>query len=94
MPELLTKKEDVVTKIICPVANIFFTVILTMSILSILYAAYLYLTAAGDTTKVKQAGQTITYAAVGIAVAILANSVPVVINSILNGGVTLNTCSS
>ena len=50
--------------------------VITLSVILILYAAFLYVTAAGDSEKVKQAHQTIIYAIVGIAVAIISWGIP------------------
>ncbi|HTY39483.1 MAG TPA: hypothetical protein VMC43_00090 [Candidatus Paceibacterota bacterium] len=80
---IISTPGEIDSKIICPIANFFFTICLVVSILMILYSAYLYMTAAGDTTKVKQAGQTIIYAAVGLGLALLANSAPALIADVL-----------
>lgn len=88
---VLQDETDVNLKILCPIASFFFYILIVLSIIMILYAAYLYLTSAGDTTKIKQAGQTITYAAVGIAVALLANNIPQIVGSLL-GWNTIKRC--
>ena len=52
-----------------------FTILMVLATFFIFYAAYLYLTAAGDAEKVKSAQQVLIYAAVGIAVAFVAQGV-------------------
>jgi hypothetical protein len=49
-----------------------------------LYAAYLYLTAAGNDERVKKAKQQLLYAVIAIIIAIMAAGLPALINSFLN----------
>jgi len=88
---VLSDETDVNLKILCPLAATFFYIIVTISVLMILYAAYLYLTAAGDTAKIKQAGQIITYGVIGVVVALLANNVPAIVGGIM-GWNTVKRC--
>ncbi len=50
-----------------------------------LFGAYKYLTSSGDEQKVSSAHKTLTYAAVGIAVAILAAGFPNLVSFIVGG---------
>ncbi len=65
-----------------------------LAILLTLVAAYKYLTSAGDPAKVKAAGQTLVFVAVGLAVAILARSIPIIVGSFLVKGLKLDPCAS
>lgn len=65
-------------------AGWFFAVIIAVATVMLLYAAWLYLTAAGSEEKVARAKSTITYAIVGIAVAILAGGIPRIVQSFFN----------
>jgi hypothetical protein len=58
-----------------------FWILISLSVIMIMWAAYLYVTAGDDTEKVKRATKTITYAAVAIVVALLAEGFPVLISS-------------
>jgi len=49
----------------------------------IVWAAFLYLTSAGDTTKLGQAKDKVLYAAVGIVVALLAKALPGIVLSVV-----------
>jgi hypothetical protein len=60
-----------------------FTVILILSMIYILIAAYKYLTAAGDEEQVKSAHKTVVYAAIGIAVALLTSAVRFIIGNLV-----------
>ncbi|MDP2696154.1 MAG: hypothetical protein Q8O87_02800 [bacterium] len=60
-----------------------FTVILILSMIYILIAAYKYLTAAGDEEQVKSAHKTVVYAAIGIAVALMTQAVRFVIENLV-----------
>lgn len=46
--------------------------LITLAVAFIVYAAYLYLTSAGDPEKVKQANKVVLYSAVSVGVALLA----------------------
>lgn len=52
--------------------------------LFVIYAAYLYLTAAGDEEKVKQAKNVLIYAAVAIAVGLLSRALGFIVKTVLN----------
>ncbi len=60
-----------------------FTAAIIFSIVLALVAAYEYMTSAGDPGKVKQATNRLIFVAIGIAVAILARSMPVLVGSLL-----------
>ncbi|MBM3256931.1 MAG: hypothetical protein FJY98_01205 [Candidatus Liptonbacteria bacterium] len=59
-----------------------FLFLIAISILMILVAAYYYMTAQGNSEKVSKGHKTITWAAVGIMVALLAKGVPAIVRSI------------
>jgi hypothetical protein len=60
-----------------------FTILIALSVVFVLYAAFLYLTAGGEQEKVKKANYIILYAAISIAIAVLAKAVPGIVASIL-----------
>ena len=62
-----------------------FTFAMVFSIGMALYAAYLYLFSAGDPTKVQGAHRALTFAAVGIAVALIAGGLPQLISVLITG---------
>jgi hypothetical protein len=68
---------------ICVVLNYLFTAAIILSIALILIAAFRYITASGDPEKLKSAHKTLMYVAIGIAVAILARTIPVIVASFL-----------
>ena len=71
---------------ICNVFTWMFWVLLSVSMIAILWAAYLYATAEDDAEKTTQARRIILYAAIGIAAALLARGFPLVVASIFPGG--------
>ena len=75
----------------CKIANYLFTIAMVVGIGAALWAAFQYMTAGGDTSKVSGAHKTLTYAAVGIAVALLAGSVPGLVASLLDTTVDIPT---
>lgn len=64
-----------IIRILATLINWIFTILLILATFFIFYAAYLYLTAAGDPEKVKKASNQLIYAAVSIAVAFVAQGV-------------------
>ena len=80
------------TAIICSFLAYFFWIVLVVSVIMVLYAAFTYVTAGDDTEKTSKARRTLTYAAVGIAVALLSTALPDIVGSIFpsNPGASLN----
>ncbi len=89
----ITNGSTLVANVLCPIINAFFWILIGISILMILWAAYLYITAQEDSEKVSRATKTITYAAVGIAVALISQAVPPLVGSILGSNGYINGCS-
>jgi len=71
--------------LLCSVAGWIFFFLIILAVIFVLYAAFLYLTAAGDDSKIKQAGNILIYAAVAIAVALFAKGFPLLIGGLLGG---------
>jgi len=80
--ELLSSPDEVVT-LIETLTNWFFTILLAIAVIFIILAAWTFLTAGGNPESVTKARQMLIYALIGIAVAILAKSMPAIIKSIL-----------
>jgi len=76
--------SDISTNVLCPIFNAIFYVLMFVSILMILWAAFTYMRAEDDSERVTRATKTITYAVVGIAVALCARAAPIVIGSIFS----------
>jgi hypothetical protein len=68
----------------CNIAGVIFNLAITVSIIMILYAAFLYMTASGDTNKISRAHSTVIYSVVGIVVAIIAGGLPALVYNILD----------
>lgn len=72
-----------VTNIIINVFNFLLYILVFLASIFLIYAAYLYLTAAGDAEKVGQAKNIIIYAVVALAIGLVAWTIPALINNIL-----------
>jgi len=93
MPAMAFAQEpaptDVVTSgddlqgILETVRDWFFTIFVILAVIFLIWAAFLYLTAAGNDEKVKRAKNALIYAIVAIVIAILAGSLPSLIANIL-----------
>ena len=77
--------------IVCKAIGWIFTFLIITAIIFVLIAAFKYLTAAGDPEKVKSASHTLIYAAVAVAVALLAKGIPVIVGTITTGS-TIAKC--
>lgn len=75
-------KNQVFT-LINKIFTFFLWIIITITTLYLLYAAFLYVTAKGDPEKANNAKQIIIYAVIGLVVAALAYTVPSIVQSIL-----------
>ncbi|MFN7088340.1 MAG: hypothetical protein ACK4NX_00730 [Candidatus Paceibacteria bacterium] len=65
------------------IANVIFTILMIVAVIMILLAAFYYLTASGEQTKLDKAKNTLIYAGVAIAVALIARGIPLLVRSIL-----------
>ncbi len=74
-----------VIKVIERITRILLVVLIVLAVIFIIMAAFKYLTAGGDSEKVAAANKQILYAAIAVAVGLLATAVPRVVGSILGG---------
>jgi hypothetical protein len=77
---------------ICGVFDWMFYFLIALSVVFIVIAAYRYLTASGNPEKVKSANSTIIYAAIAVAVALLAVAIPSIVANFLNAQGNLGNC--
>lgn len=82
VPSIISDKSQLGSVLLCPIISVMFVILVAISVIMVLWAAYLYVTAGDDTEKVHRATKTITYAAVAIVVALLAYGFPSLIASI------------
>jgi len=80
-------KEDI-TDLVITITNWFAAIVFAIAVIMIIYGGVLYITAAGSEDKAKTARRLLTYACIGIAVAILAFGAQALINSFLGMGGT------
>ncbi len=74
--------DQLIDNVICEVAFWMWYILMALVILLVLVAAYKYMTSSGDPTKVSEATKMLTYAVVGLVVALLAKSVPLIVLNI------------
>ncbi len=77
---------------VCAIVNWAFWLIIVLSIVFTLVAAFRYLTAGGNPEKVKAAGSTLLYVVVAIVVALIAKGFPLLISSFFGGGLQSVGC--
>lgn len=89
-PPNITTFSQLMTRV-CNLMNVLFTVLVVIAVIFVLFAAYRYLTAAGEAEKVKSANYQLLYAGIAIVIAILARGAPVVVANVV-GGETFQGC--
>jgi hypothetical protein len=95
-PTLVGSADSLAPAVFCPIINVMFWVLISISIIMVLYAAYLYVIAADDAAKPSQARKMILYAAIGVVIALLAKGAPSIIFSLFGTSITgsaIWTCS-
>jgi magnesium-transporting ATPase (P-type) len=80
-----------VLKLMCDVAGWIFAFLMVLAVIFVLVAAFNYLTAQGDPEKVAGANQALIYAAVAVAVAVVAKALPSVVSGFV-GSTGINAC--
>lgn len=78
--------------ILCVVINWVFWLLIVFTIIFVLFAAFKYLTAAGDPEKVKSAGATLLYAAIAVVIALIAKGLPLIVSTFIGGGLSGTGC--
>ena len=78
--------------IFCTAINWIFWLLIVLTIIMVLVAAFKYLTAAGDPEKVKSAGATLLYAVIAVVIALLAKGLPLIVSSFIGGGLGSTGC--
>ncbi|HVN26587.1 MAG TPA: hypothetical protein VMT99_02975 [Candidatus Paceibacterota bacterium] len=76
------QNESNLQQLFCNIISWFFWIIIVISVIMVLMAAFTYVTARGDEEKTTRARRTITYAAIGVAVAFIAAGFPSVVASV------------
>ncbi len=83
-----------VQDLFCTAVLWMFWALLVTSIIMFLVGGFMYVTAAGNPERVGKANKTLLYAAIGVAVAILARGIPLVIGSFFGvDQASLTACS-
>ncbi len=89
-PPPVTTPGGLINNVLCPILGWAFTILILLAVVFVLVAAFRYLTAAGDPEKVKHANYTLLYAAIAVAVAILAKAVPLIMGSLVSSTISVS----
>jgi fatty acid desaturase len=85
----VVNNQQTLGKLLCNVVTSFWWIVIVVSIIMVLVAAFEYVTAGDDTEKTTKARKTLTWAAVGIAVALMALGFPALIADVIGNGATV-----
>ena len=92
LPAPITQPSQV-TDLFCSAVAWMFWGLIVISIAMFLVGGYTYATSGGNSEKVGHATKTLTYAAIGIVVAIVAKGIPLLVGSFLGVTSGLNACN-
>lgn len=84
--------EAKITGILCTAMKWMFWVLILLSIIMVLAAAYMYVFSGGNPENVSKANKTILYAAIGVAVALLARGIPTLVAEFLGAQGNFDRC--
>jgi hypothetical protein len=82
-PPPITKVQGIIN-LECAVFTTIFYGLIALSLIMIVIAGFNYVTAGDSSEKVSKANKMILYAAIGIAVALLAKGIPLIVGNFLN----------
>lgn len=91
-PTIAVTPQGVVSGM-CTVVNWLFYILMVLSVIMVLFAGYTFVTAGDDTEKVSKARKMITYAALGIVIALIAKGFPTLIASFVGASTSNISCS-
>ena len=77
---------------ICNVFNVMFGILIFVSVIMVLWAGYLYVTAQDDAEQTSTAKKALFYAALGLVAAFLARGYPLLVAGIFNGASAVQGC--
>jgi hypothetical protein len=80
-PSPIKTPQDILN-IMCTFTVYFFYTVIIITVIMVIWAAFLYITAGDDTEKTSRARRTLTYAAVGVAVSLCAVGFPSIIEGL------------
>jgi cytochrome bd-type quinol oxidase subunit 2 len=89
LPPPAPQSQNQLQTVLCNVTGYFFWIVILISVIMVLFAAFTYVTARDDQEKTSRARRTLTYAAIGIIVALIAYGFPAIIAGFTPAG-TLN----
>lgn len=84
--------QDLVN-LMCKIFGYMFYGLMALSLIMVIIGGFNYVTAGDNSEKVSKANRTILYAAIGIAVSLIAKALPLIVGSFLGASTTnLNSC--
>jgi uncharacterized membrane protein len=93
-PQSTINTVQLILNEICGIFDWMFYFLVALAVIFIVIAAYRYLTASGDSEKVKSATNTIIYAAIAVAVALLALAIPSIVATFLGASGNIGNCGA
>ena len=90
-PPPITKVQGLID-LLCAVFGWMFYALIAVSIVMVVLAGFNYVTSNGDPEKVGKATKMILYAVIGIAVALLAKGIPLIVANFIGASGNLQSC--
>ncbi len=79
-----------ISSALCTAVGWIFTLLVILTVIFVLFAAYNYLTSGGEEEKIKDANHQLLYAAIALIVAILSRGVPFLVGQFMGTGTGLS----
>lgn len=86
LPPTTNVQFTTISGALCTLVAWIFTILVVLTVIFILWAAYNYLTSGGDEEKIKKANHQLLYAAIAMIVAILSRGLPFLVGQFLGAG--------
>lgn len=83
-----------VLNFVCTIFGWMFYFLIALAVVFVVVAAFKYLTSSGNAEGVKSANSTLLYAAIAVAVALLAKGIPLIVADFLGAGSGVSACGA
>lgn len=86
LPPTTNVQFTTISGALCTLVAWIFTLLIILTVIFILFAAYNYLTSSGEEEKIKKANHQLLYAAIAVIIAILSRGLPFLVGQFIGAG--------
>jgi hypothetical protein len=92
IPQGVLTSTTGISNFFCTIVDWVFWGLIVLAVVMFLVGGYRYVTSGGEAERVSKANRTLLYAAIAVAVALIAAGIPSLINTFLGGSSNLTAC--